>query len=97
MNINSIIRKLVLICGVAIFLAWSPAYAQKMQENTGAGAGQTVRVPARWLTKDEVENMFGAPLNKSQAVGNPPISWWEYNDCYVYFEGNRVLDAFAKK
>ena len=97
MNINSIMRKLVLICGVAMFLAWTPVSAQKMQENEGAGAGQAIKVPARWLTKDEVENMFGAPLNRSQAVGNPPISWWEYGDYYVYFEGDRVLDAFAKK
>lgn len=97
MKINLIMRKLVLVSGVAALLACSPVYAQKMQENGETGARQAIKVPARWLTKDEVEGLFGAPLNKSQAVGNPPISWWEYNDCYVYFEGDRVLDAFAKK
>lgn len=97
MCINSIMRKLVLICGVALLPAWLTVYAQERQENDQAAAGQAVKVPARWLTKDAVENVFGAPLNKSQSVGNPPISWWEYSDCYVYFEGDRVLDAFAKK
>ena len=90
---NKSLLKMLMFSSLVLSLTWLPVQAQDSQKSTTAEA---VRVPARWLTMDDVESLFGAPSNKSQPVGNPPISSWEYPGFYVYFEGDRVLDAFAK-
>lgn len=50
-----------------------------------------VAIPSRGMTMEQVEAKFGAPANKISAVGNPPISRWEYPGFVVYFERDRVL------
>jgi len=54
-------------------------------------------VPARGMNGENVEARFGAPLLKSRPIGQPPISFWEYSDYYVYFEHNRVLHTVLKQ
>ena len=38
-----------------------------------------------------VENHFGAPEQRHTAVGEPPITRWDYEDYSVYFEHDLVL------
>jgi hypothetical protein len=38
-----------------------------------------------------VESRFGPPSNRHAAVGNPPITRWDYPQFSVYFENDRVL------
>jgi len=52
--------------------------------------------PARGMSRDKVESKWGAPLSKRDAVGDPPISRWEYADFVVYFEYNHVIHAVQK-
>jgi len=52
--------------------------------------------PTRGATMARVETNFGAPLSKQAAVGDPPISSWEYPDFAVYFEYDRVLHSVDK-
>jgi hypothetical protein len=40
-----------------------------------------------------VQNRFGEALEKSPAVGEPPISKWTYNNFTVYFESEFVIHA----
>lgn len=54
-----------------------------------------VERPARGLTMSAVEAHFGAPANRSAAVGTPPITRWDYAGFVVYFEHERVIDAVA--
>ncbi len=49
--------------------------------------------PSRGMTMSEVSNKFGAPVTKLPAVGNPPISRWEYPGFVVYFEGEHVIHS----
>lgn len=51
--------------------------------------------PARGLTMDKVEAKFGAPSRRVPAVGEPPITRWEYPGFVVYFERDRVIHAVA--
>lgn len=53
--------------------------------------------PARGDTTAQVEARFGAPEQVVPAVGQPPISRWVYPDFTVYFEGDRVLHAVARR
>lgn len=52
-----------------------------------------LEVPKRGMRKEQVESKFGAPESRSQPVGEPPISYWEYPQYRVYFENDMVLDT----
>ncbi|HPF25385.1 MAG TPA: hypothetical protein P5528_06600 [Steroidobacteraceae bacterium] len=49
--------------------------------------------PNRGMTMRQVEARFGAPANRRAAVGQPPITRWEYANFTVVFEHDRVLHA----
>lgn len=52
--------------------------------------------PARGMTMAKVESLFGAPVKRLPAVGQPPISRWEYQGFVVYFEHDKVVHAVIK-
>jgi hypothetical protein len=52
-----------------------------------------VETPQRGATMTAVEARFGAPSNKSSAVGTPPITKWFYPNFVVVFENDKVLHA----
>jgi hypothetical protein len=52
--------------------------------------------PARGMSMERVEAAFGAPANRAGAVGNPPITRWEYPGFVVFFENNVVLHSVVK-
>ena len=53
-------------------------------------------LPERGMSMENVEHIFGTPLEKMPAVGKPPITRWEYADYVVYFEYNTVLHTVMK-
>ena len=54
-------------------------------------------VPKHGQTMQQVETQFGQPLTRRAAVGEPPITRWEYDDYVVYFEHNLVLNTVFKQ
>ncbi len=48
-------------------------------------------LPTNGQSKTDIETDFGPPTQKHPAVGEPPISRWEYADFSVYFEYDLVL------
>ena len=52
--------------------------------------------PRRGMTMANVESRFGAPTSRVAAIGDPPISRWEYPSFIVYFEYEHVLHAAVK-
>ena len=52
-----------------------------------------VATPTRGMTMTEVATQFGAPATKIPAIGNPPISRWEYPGFIVYFERDHVIHS----
>ena len=52
-----------------------------------------VKRPAKGMSKAQVESKYGEPLEKSAAVGNPPITTWTYAEFYVYFEYDHVIHS----
>lgn len=51
--------------------------------------------PTRGMSMEKVEATFGAPSNRVPAVGQPPITRWEYPGFVVYFEHQLVIHAVA--
>lgn len=52
-------------------------------------------LPKRGANMNAVEAQFGAPRLKHAAVGQPPITRWDYDGYSVYFESSRVIHAVA--
>jgi hypothetical protein len=62
-------------------------------ENGIAVRDAGVAAPARGMTMAQVASKFGDPVTKVPAVGNPPISRWEYPGFVVYFERDHVIHS----
>ncbi len=88
-------RTLMLLLSL-VFLPNPSAFAQAGAEQQEPVSAMTP-MPERFLLKSEVESQYGTPLMKSEPVGEPVISYWEYNDYLVYFEYDQVLHAFRKR
>jgi hypothetical protein len=81
-----ILRILVLLAlGAA-----TPALAETLSTDTGTPAA-TGDQPHRGSTMATVQSRYGEPSNRHAAVGDPPITRWDYPQFSVYFEHDRVL------
>lgn len=56
-----------------------------------------VQTPSRGSTMDAVKAKFGTPTQEVAAVGEPPISRWEYPGYIVYFEYDKVLHTVVAR
>ena len=79
---------------LATVLASGLAGAETIAVDNGIAVKQSdVPTPTRGMTMDEVAGKFGAPATKVPAVGQPPISRWDYPGFTVFFEKDRVIHA----
>ncbi len=88
------LRKLTfvaLICGI-----FGVAGAQNL-DMQGTAPGADNGRPTRGMTQASVESRYGTPMTKNGAVGDPPISSWEYPGMVVFFEYDRVIHAVMKR
>ena len=49
--------------------------------------------PTRGMTQERVRANFGEPSTTVAAVGDPPISRWNYPGFVVFFEYDKVIHA----
>ncbi len=52
--------------------------------------------PKRGMSMNVVESTWGQPVAKRNAIGEPPITRWEYSSFIVYFEYSHVIHAVVK-
>ncbi len=81
------------------FLLLSPlAPAEKIYIDNSyrKAAASGIVLPRRGSTMKQVRAGFGKPRKIHPAVGNPPITRWEYSRFIVYFERNRVITSVLK-
>jgi len=81
-----------LLLGSALIV---PAYAQQNSTENQNKSSQYGSMPHRGMTMIEVEQHFGKPLKILAAVGNPPITRWNYDGFSVTFEYHYVIHALA--
>jgi hypothetical protein len=61
-------------------------------------AKQTAELrPKSGMSMTAVESTYGNPAQRRAAVGEPPITRWDYPEFSVYFEHDRVIHAVARK
>lgn len=66
------------------------AAGQAVAQTPGT-TGESPNHPARGTTMARVEATYGAPTQRLAAVGQPPITRWEYPGFVVYFEHSHVI------
>jgi len=70
-----------------------PAESMPMETAPAPGAVYSVEMPARGMTMERVEDLFGSPLERQPPVGEPPITRWIYPDFVVVFEHKWVINS----
>lgn len=80
----------------AIIAQVSFAEVIKVPVGSQAADKQHVQLPRNGQSRTSVEAQFGAPQAINDAVGEPPISSWQYRDYIVYFEYDHVLHSVLK-
>lgn len=87
---------IVRILLMSALLTAQPALAETLSTATGDPAAAAAR-PDRGSSMATVQNRYGEPTNRHSAVGDPPITRWDYPQFAVYFEHDRVLHAVLVK
>lgn len=86
------LRSLTLTCLLAASFAAGLASAEELAVPDAPAAADR---PARGMSMHTVESRYGAPSKRMEAVGQPPITRWEYPGFVVYFENQLVIHAVA--
>ncbi len=89
--------RMVKISLIALLVAaWSIAGADTLRMD-GASAFEGDGRPTRGMSQASVQSKYGSPSTVKAAVGDPPITRWEYPDFVVYFEHDKVIHAVRKR
>lgn len=79
-------------------LSMTPARAETLVIPLGQqAADRSAQMPQRGLSKSAVAQRFGEPTKRHPAIGQPPITRWDYADYSVYFEYDRVIDSVGHR
>jgi hypothetical protein len=94
-----LMSKVCAIAFVALLAVAGGAHADTldMQGTEYAARFEGGNKPSRGMTQARVEANYGTPVTRRGAVGDPPISRWDYADFVVYFEYDKVIHAVAKR
>ncbi len=86
------LRSLTLSCVLAASVVAGVASAEELAVPTSPSEAER---PRRGMSMQTVEARYGAPAKRLDAVGQPPITRWEYPGFVVYFENQIVIHAVA--
>jgi hypothetical protein len=70
-----------------------PSLADTLSVPVGQQGAAAQPLPKQGETQHSVKQRFGQPDQQHPAVGQPPISRWDYPGFSVYFETDRVIDS----
>lgn len=84
------------LIALACALSITAAHADTLLIERGKRA-EAAALPRRGSLMTTVEAQFGAPNEKREAVGTPPITRWIYPAFSVYFEHDHVVHAVLNK
>ena len=90
------LRQLAIALAAAAAGITGAATAETIIANDGVAVREsTIERPGRGMAMEAAEQRFGAPATRHNAVGNPPITRWDYPGVSVFFENNLVIHSVA--
>ncbi len=91
-NRTSTLFATTLMLGMA--LTALPAHAETLVIPLGQQATDNISaMPQQGQTTGAVSQRHGEPTTRHAAVGQPPITRWDYPGFSVYFEYDKVIDS----
>jgi len=90
---NSMLKKLI-TCGLLLVSPLAVSEGLLLDGIDLARASSHLR-PGRGTSMERVEAEFGAPSIQQAAIGDPPITRWDYPGFVVYFEHSAVIHSVA--
>ena len=86
-----LIRPALLILTLAL-TASAPTWADVLLIDSIQSAPE-IKTPHTGITMTQVREQYGTPTTEHPAIGEPPISRWDYDGFSVFFEHNLVLHS----
>ncbi len=86
----------ILFGAACVGLLTLSAQADRLSIPVGQQVGSGLGLPERGTSSNDVLRQRGEPVRRHPAVGQPPISRWEYGNYSVYFEGDRVIHSVSQ-
>lgn len=86
---------LAAILGIAAGVAHADTLDMRGTDN--AQRFEEAGKPTRGMSRERVEAVFGTPSSRQAAVGDPPITRWDYPGFAVFFEYDHVIHAVTKR
>jgi hypothetical protein len=86
----------VIACALLITLAPLASGDVLLIDEIQASSTSSHLRPNRGASMTGVEAQFGAPTQRAAAVGEPPITRWDYPGFSVYFEHQLVIHAVPR-
>ena len=75
----------------------NPVHADTLLiEGMDAAEPTTTERPRRGTSMASVEARFGPPATRSSAIGQPPITRWDYPNFAVFFEFDHVVHSVRR-
>ncbi len=86
-----LIRPALLIPTLAL-TASAPSWADVLLIDSIQSAPE-IKTPHTGISMTQVREQYGAPTSEQAAIGEPPITRWEYDGYSVFFEHDLVLHS----
>lgn len=84
--------KIASISAALLMAGFSSADTLKIPLGHQASSGQA-SLPSRGASTQSVVGRHGEPTQRHRAIGQPPITRWDYADFSVYFEHDKVVHS----
>lgn len=97
MNLKRLFVISILFMGLHGISVQADTMEMKSIGNAPANSAEGVLRPMKGMTMAQVEQRFGAPLNRLDPVGIPPITRWVYDRFTVYFEHQYVIHSVVNR
>lgn len=85
------VRSLLLFLGLAVAVFGSASADVLLME--GIQSSPAIQTPHNGINMAQVRQQYGEPRQLQPAVGEPPITRWDYDGYSVFFEHNLVLHS----
>ena len=91
------LKACALIAVASVFASFASAQTLPIGASENAAVFEQAGKPTRGMSQANVATEYGNPQSRSSAIGDPPITRWEYANFVVFFEYDRVIHAVTKR
>jgi hypothetical protein len=81
---------------ILLLFGTAPAFADVLLVDSIQSAPR-IQTPQNGFTMSQIRQQYGNPVSELPAVGDPPITRWDYDGFSVYFEYDLVLHSVVHR